>query len=199
MMQQFYEQQPQNNINGFPAGTAFHGSQQGPSSYNGSNSTTTPYRNHNGIPRYSQNENESFESSQNSLSQPSVNYPTGGNYMDPRISGFDPRNHSSYDPQNGMVPGMDVFSQNLYPGKGRLNEMAGMLNNPATMTAFQRQRIGIFGPGSENVSYICKNVYHYLIFVIIENTILSSLFLIKHTSTHIGRGQIKFIVVCLYN
>ncbi|XP_002157646.4 AT-rich interactive domain-containing protein 1A [Hydra vulgaris] len=143
MMQQFYEQQPQNNINGFPTGSAFHGNQQG--TYNGSSSTSTPYRNQNGMPRYSQNENDSFESTQSNMSQSSVNYTAGNNYMDPRVIGFDPRNHSNYETQNGMVQGMELFSQNMYPGKGRFNEMTGMIN-PGS--AFQRQRM--LGPGSDN-------------------------------------------------
>ena len=150
-MQQFYEQQ---SMNGFPGSgpAGFQGSSQvPPSSYNGSTPTTNRYRLQNGMPRYSQND-ESFEmqSPQNAMSQHQQtpgNYP---NFMDPRMSGFDPRSRPSYEPPpNGMVPGMEGYNPNMY-SKLQMSEMAGLFSNAAALQ--QRQRMNLFVPGRENVS-----------------------------------------------
>lgn len=153
MMQQFFDQQ-QANVNGFP-GTGFQGNQQIPGSYgNGPTAGSNPYmansniRQQNGLSRYGMNESETFDMQSPSNSQTPPNFQ---NFMDPRLSGFDPRNRPNFDP-NGMMPGMDAFNGNgSFPGKMRMNEMAAMFNNPAALAAFQRQRMaGMFNAGREN-------------------------------------------------
>ena len=160
VMQQYFDpQQQQANMNGFPGTPGFQSNQQS-SSFNGPTSNTNPYMTsannfqQNGVPRFSSNtstsinDTESFDSNMQTApnSQPQM-FP---NYMDPRMSGYDPRTRPNFDP---MSTGMDAYSGNSnFPNKMRMNEnMAALFNNPAAMAAFQRQRMGMFGPGRDGV------------------------------------------------
>ena len=153
-MQQYFDpQQQQANMNGFPGTPGFQ-SIQSSSSFNGPTSNTNPYMTsannfqQNGAPRFnsntSGNDTESFNS--NMQTAPNSQSQMFSNYMDPRMSGYDPRSRPNFDP---MSTGMDGYSG----GSNFPNKMA-LFNNPAAMAAFQRQRMGMYGQGREGVRFI---------------------------------------------
>lgn len=156
MMQQYFDpQQQQTSMNGFPGSTAFQPNQQISSSFNGPTSVSNPYitsagyHQQNGVSRYStgtENENyDNIQSAANSQAQAQM-FP---NYIDPRMSGFDPRSRPNFDP---MSTGIDGFGSNMnFPGKMRMNDsMTAIFNNPAALTAFQqRQQMGMYGREGE--------------------------------------------------
>ena len=104
-MQQFFDQQPsqqsqsqpqtqppsQQSQNGFPASN-FPPNQQISSSYNGPSSGPNPFLSpnfrQNGLTRFGMSESESFDG----LQSPPISTQTQGfhNFMDPRMSGYDP-------------------------------------------------------------------------------------------------------------
>jgi len=157
MQQQYFDPQQQASMNGFPGATGFQANQQISSSFNGPTSATNPYMTNannfrqNGGSRFNTgagNDSENFDNIQspNSNAQNQM-YPN--NFMDPRMSGFDPRTRPNFDP---MSTGMDGFGNSNYANKMRMNEnMANMFNNPAAIAAFQRQRMGMFNQGREGV------------------------------------------------
>ena len=81
------------------------------------------------------------------------------NFMDPRMSGYDPRSRPNFDPNGMMPPGMDSYGNNSgFSSKMRMNEMAAMFNNPAALAAMQRQRMSsMFTQGRDNVSLLIFN------------------------------------------
>ena len=98
-------------------------------------------------------ESENFDN----LQSPPTSTQTQGfqNFMDPRMSGYDPRNRApNYDPSN-MIAGMEPYSGSggnpTYSAKMRMNDMAAMFGNPAAVAAYQqRQRMSLFGQGRES-------------------------------------------------
>ena len=163
-MQQYFDPQQQANMNGgFPGTQGFQANQQSiSSSLNGPTPTSNAYMTsaggfqQNGAARFNNNtaSNESGEnfdsnnSTQNPPNSQAQMFPA--NYMDPRMGGFDPRNRPNLDP---MSSGMDAFGPNAnFPNKMRMNDnMAAFFNNPAAMAALQRQRMGMYGQGRDNV------------------------------------------------
>lgn len=164
MMQQYFDPQQQANMNGYSGAPGFQANPQNSSSFNGPTSANNPYmsnpnfRQQNGVSRFgSGNETENFEGMQS----PSNNqnqlqgFP---NMMDPRMGAFDPRARPNFDHMSGGMPA--GFNN---PNKMRMNDMAALFN-PAAMAAFQRQRMGMFPQGRENVSS-CFNVHHIVIHI----------------------------------
>lgn len=159
LMQQYFEQQQQNSMNGFP-GAGFQPNQQIPSSFNGPTPVSNPYTTNsnfrqNGLGgRYS--DNNTFEMHNANATAESTQGGQGfSNFMDPRLNNFDPRNRPSFDP-NGATSNMEGYGTSGFApsGKIRMNELAtAMFNNPGAMAAaMQRRRIGMYAPGRENVS-----------------------------------------------
>ena len=158
-MQQFFDPQQQANMNGYSGASGFQSNQQNTNSFNGPSATNNPYMNNtnfrqqNGISRFGAG-NESTENFEGMQSPPTNQSLQQGfqNFVDPRISNFDPRNRPNFDP---MSSGMHAFLGNSNnPSKMRVNDMAALFNNPAAMAAYQRQRMGMFGQGRENVGII---------------------------------------------
>lgn len=149
MMHQFFDPQ-QANMNGYSGASNFQSNQQNSSSFNGPTPSSNPYmsnpnfRQQNGVSRFgSGSDNENFDGMQSPSSNQQNQQQGFPNFVDPRMGGFDSRTRPNFDPMSG---GMHGFASN----KMRMNDMA--LFNPAAMAAFQRQRMGMFPQGRENVS-----------------------------------------------
>ena len=153
-MQQFFDpqqQQTSNNMNGYSAAPSFQANQQSSNTFNGPASSANPYMSNSNFRQQNGVSNESYDAMQNA-SPNSQNQQQQGfqNYIDPRIGVYDHRTRPNFDPMSGGMHGFPSNTPAL--NKMRMNDLASMFNNPAAMAAFQRQRMGMYGQGRENVS-----------------------------------------------